>query len=53
MTGMPHRPSSTDVQQIPQEPAKPAADDKLGLERELVAKVAAFARWRRIFHVVH
>jgi len=47
------RPSSTDVQQIPQEPAQPPADDKLGLERELVAKVAAFARWRRIFHVVH
>jgi len=46
------RPSSTDVQQIPQEPAQPPADDKLGLERELVAKVAAFARWRRIFHVV-
>ena len=47
------RPSSTDVEQIPQEPAQPPADDKLGLERELVAKVAAFARWRRIFHVVH
>ena len=48
-----NRPSPSDVEQIPQEPAKPAADDKLGLERELVAKVAAFARWRRIFHVVH
>jgi signal peptidase I len=47
------RPSSTDVEQIPQEPARPAADDKLGHERELVAKVEAFARWRRIFHVVH
>jgi signal peptidase I len=47
------RPSSTDVEQIPQEPAQPPADDKLGLEREFVAKVAAFARWRRIFHVVH
>jgi len=47
------RPSSTDVEQNPQQPARPPADDKLGLERELVAKVAAFARWRRIFHVVH
>jgi signal peptidase I len=47
------RPSSTDVEQNPHEPAQPPADDKLGLERKLVAKVAAFARWRRIFHVVH
>ena len=47
------RPSSTDVEQNPPEPARPPADDKLGHERELAAKVAAFARWRRIFHVVH
>ncbi len=47
-----NRPSTTDVEQMPQEPAPPPANDKLGLERELVAKVAAFARWRRIFHVV-
>jgi signal peptidase I len=47
------RPSTTDVEQMPQEPAPPPADDKLGHERELAAKVAAFARWRRIFHVVH
>jgi signal peptidase I len=47
------RPSTTDVEQMPQEPAPPAANDKLGLERELVAKVAAFARWRRIFHIIH
>jgi signal peptidase I len=46
------RPSTTDVEQIAQEPAPPPANDKLGLERELVARVAAFARWRRIFHVV-
>ena len=39
------RPSATDVQQ--------AADDRLGHERELAARVAGFARWRRIFHVVH
>jgi signal peptidase I len=47
------RPSTTDVEQMPPEPAQPPADDKLGHERELAAKVAAFARWRRIFHVVH
>ncbi len=39
------RPSSTDVQQ--------AADDRLGHDRELSARLAAFARWKRIFHVVH
>jgi signal peptidase I len=48
-----NRPSTTDVQPAAQEPAPPPANDKLGLEQELVAKVAAFARWRRIFHVVH
>lgn len=39
------RPSSTDVQQ--------ASNDKLGHERELSARLAAFARWKRIFRVVH
>ncbi|HUA92194.1 MAG TPA: signal peptidase I [Terracidiphilus sp.] len=39
------RPSSTDVQQ--------AADDRLGHERELAVRLAGFARWRRIFQVVH
>jgi len=39
------RPSTTDVQQ--------AADDRLGHERELTARLAAFARWKRIFRVVH
>ena len=39
------RPSSTDVQQ--------AADDRLGHDRELSAKLTGFARWKRIFHVVH
>jgi signal peptidase I len=48
-----NRPSTTDVEQMPQQPAQIPADDKLGHERELAAKVAAFARWRRIFHVVH
>jgi len=39
------RPSATDVQQ--------AADDRLGHDRELSARLAAFARWKRIFRVVH
>ncbi len=39
------RPSATDVQQ--------AADDRLGHDRELSAKLAGFARWKRIFRVVH
>jgi signal peptidase I len=43
------RPSSTDVDQ---EPAQ-AADDRLGHEPQLTQKIAEFARWRRIFHVVH
>ena len=39
------RPSTTDVQQ--------AADDRLGHDKELTARLAGFARWKRIFHVVH
>jgi signal peptidase I len=39
------RPSTTDVQE--------AADDRLGHDSELSARLAAFARWKRIFHVVH
>jgi signal peptidase I len=39
------RPSTTDVQQ--------AADDRLGHDRELSAKLTGFARWKRIFLVVH
>jgi signal peptidase I len=39
------RPSSTDVQEAP--------DDRLGQNREIAARVAEFARWKRIFHVVH
>jgi signal peptidase I len=39
------RPSSTDVQQ--------GADDRLGHERQLSTRVADFARWKRIFRVVH
>lgn len=39
------RPSTTDVQQ--------AADDRLGHDRELSARLAAFARWKRIFRIIH
>jgi signal peptidase I len=39
------RPSTTDVQQ--------AADDRLGHDRQLSARFTGFARWKRIFHVVH
>ena len=39
------RASTTDVEQ--------AADDRLGHDRELSARLAAFARWKRIFRVVH
>jgi len=39
------RPSTTDVQQ--------AADDRLGHDRELSGKLTGFARWKRIFLVVH
>ncbi|MDE3186954.1 MAG: signal peptidase I [Acidobacteriota bacterium] len=39
------RPSSTDVEQ--------ATDDRLGHDRELSARLAAFARWKRIFQVIH
>jgi signal peptidase I len=38
--------------QAAQAAAQQAADDRLGHERELAAKIAAFARWRRIFRVV-
>ncbi len=43
------RPSTTDVQRA----SVKAADDKLGHDRELSAQLQGFARWRRIFHVVH
>jgi signal peptidase I len=39
------RPSTTDVQQ--------AADDRLGHDRELSTRLTGFARWKRIFRVVH
>jgi signal peptidase I len=39
------RPSTTDVQQ--------ASDDRLGHDSELSARLIGFARWKRIFRVVH
>ena len=39
------RPSTTDVNQ--------ASDDRLGHQRELAARLAGFARWKRIFRVIH
>jgi signal peptidase I len=47
------RPSSTDFEEIPPARAQAAANDRLGHEREVAAKIEGFARWRRIFHVVH
>jgi signal peptidase I len=35
------------------EAAQPPTDDRLGHGRELAAKIEGFARWRRIFHIVH
>ncbi len=43
------RPSTTDVQVAAQQPV----DDRLGHEREFAERLTGFARWRRIFHVVH
>jgi signal peptidase I len=43
------RPSTTDLQPI----ALQAADDKLGNGSELSARLQSFARWKRIFHVIH
>jgi signal peptidase I len=43
------RPSTTDVQQAPLQ----AADDRLGHDRQLSERLTGFARWKRIFHVVH
>jgi signal peptidase I len=43
------RPSTTDVQRA----APQAMDDRLGHDREISAKLTGFARWKRIFRVVH
>lgn len=39
------RPSSTDIQE--------ASDDRLGHDREFSARLIGFARWKRIFRVIH
>jgi len=44
------RPSTTDVDPAP---VQQASNDRLGHERELAERLTGFARWRRIFHVVH
>jgi signal peptidase I len=43
------RPSRTDLAP----PAQMASDDRLGHENDLSAHLKGFARWKRIFHVVH
>ena len=43
------RPSTTDIEQA----STQAADDRLGHDRQLSARLTGFARWKRIFHVVH
>jgi signal peptidase I len=43
------RPSATDVQPITQQ----ASDDRLGHERDLAERLYGFARWNRIFRIVH
>jgi signal peptidase I len=43
------RPSTTDVEQTTLQ----AADDRLGHDREISSRLAGFARWKRIFHIVH
>ena len=43
------RPSTTDVQPVTQQ----ASDDRLGHERDLAVRLYGFARWNRIFRIVH
>jgi len=43
------RPSTTDVEQAELQ----ASDDRLGHDRQLSERLTGFARWTRIFHVVH
>jgi signal peptidase I len=43
------RPSTTDVEPVTQQ----ASDDRLGHERELALRLYGFARWNRIFRIVH
>jgi signal peptidase I len=47
------RPSTTDVQPAPLQSMLRAEDDRLGHDRQLTARLSGFARWKRIFRVVH
>jgi signal peptidase I len=47
------RPSTTDVQPVPLQSMLQAEDDRLGHDRQLSARLSGFARWKRIFRVVH
>ncbi len=47
------RPSSTDVQQTSELTTRQAADDRLGHERDVAERMTGFARWGRIFRIVH
>jgi signal peptidase I len=51
------RPSTTDIDQASLQAALQASlqapNDKLGHDRPLSARLQSFARWKRIFHVVH
>jgi signal peptidase I len=47
------RPSTTDVQPVALQAALQARDDRLGHDRQLSARLTGFARWKRIFRVVH
>lgn len=47
------RTSPTDPEPVAQTTVRPAADDRLGHEREIAEEIEGFARWGRIFRVVH
>lgn len=47
------RPSTTDVEQTAQAPSQQAADDRLGHEQDVAERLTGFARWGRIFRIVH
>jgi signal peptidase I len=47
------RPSTTDIEPVALQAQPQAPDDRLGHDRTLSAKLQGFARWKRIFHVVH
>ena len=47
------RPSTTDVQVVVLKAEPKAENDKLGHDRELSSVLTGFARWKRIFRVVH